>query len=123
MGDLMMVGRVVASEEKGWHLREEPYAYAFMDSDPERDDFTVEVLKGDPDVFRSFLSADMGICPIGKGGRLQKYADLGSSRDLSVGTLITVTFEEYFDTWLETQVSHANQVIYILCKDAMADWR
>lgn len=118
-----LVGVILGSQERGF-LEDEN---GTMDGNPDRTDFDIEVIKGDPALFREwFLDAYGSVCAygdLGENPHIQQYTELGFDMpSTEPGELIIITFGAWFDRWLDGQVLAAKLEINELCRTQKADF-
>lgn len=93
--------------------------YGHIDSSPERTDFSLTVTDGSPEDFSKwFLEVADGVVAYGKPLVL-RFADLGSPRwKFENGEVIEISFDEFFEHWLNREVAFAKNEIRIAALEA-----
>ena len=100
--------KVIRNTEKGWHMDEDSFYLSNPDSNPEHYYITFLGINCTTEEFLEwFLVSDKsyGIAPTGNKNTV---VDVGSHcLELSVGSIVTVTYSEFFDSFLNNLANWA----------------
>lgn len=90
-----------------------------MDSNPDRDDFTVIVIAGSEETFREWF-LEVGGCDIVGYSNSMEFSEIGPSKwKIQDGTLIEISFAEFLEARLDFLKKSAIQNVYYMAFQAM----